>query len=98
MRLVAIADPNAKHRAAFDELCGQSNARYYDCGAQLLEREELDALVIASPNHAHARDALFALEKRLTKFMRGGWRRESKMSGGFLIEKCSHDFDILRWL
>jgi predicted dehydrogenase len=168
VQLVAIADPNEKHRAAFDELFGQGNARHYESGQELLQREELDALVIASPNHAHTRDALLAMEKRiplmlekpvavsleecaqlwrawnenerppvtvgfvlrdtpfyrrahallqdgvlgqllsldadenigppLTKFMRGGWRRESKMSGGFLIEKCSHDFDILRWL
>lgn len=27
-----------------------------------------------------------------------GWRRDSAVSGGFLVEKCCHDFDLLRAL
>ncbi len=27
-----------------------------------------------------------------------GWRRDSAVSGGFLVEKCCHDFDLLRSL
>lgn len=27
-----------------------------------------------------------------------GWRAWEKNSGGFMVEKCSHDFDLLRWI
>lgn len=27
-----------------------------------------------------------------------GWRRWDRLSGGFMVEKCCHDFDILNWL
>jgi predicted dehydrogenase len=62
VQLVAIADPNPQHSAAFAQkfasLTLNGAPHFYDFGAQLLEREsELDALVIGSPNHAHVADA-----------------------------------------
>jgi predicted dehydrogenase len=173
VQLVAIADPNPQHSAAFAQkfasLTLGEAPRFYDIGAQLLEREqELNALVIGSPNHAHVADACPAfgrgipilLEKpvaisvagcrelwqswqaakeppvtvgfvlRATPFyqrirdiaqsdalgqmlaldadenvgeattrqMRSGWRKKEAECGGFMIEKCAHDFDLLRWI
>ena len=31
-------------------------------------------------------------------FNRGDWRPSSKRSGGLLLEKCSHDMDIINWM
>lgn len=33
-----------------------------------------------------------------TRQMRDGWRAWEKNCGGFMVEKCSHDFDLLRWI
>jgi predicted dehydrogenase len=34
----------------------------------------------------------------LTNLFHKGWRRDDSLSGGFMVEKCCHDFDILNWL
>ncbi len=34
----------------------------------------------------------------LTGLFHKSWRRSDDLSGGFLLEKCCHDFDILNWL
>src|SRR5262249_51213527 len=34
----------------------------------------------------------------LTNLFHKGWRRDDKLAGGFMVEKCCHDFDILNWL
>jgi predicted dehydrogenase len=34
----------------------------------------------------------------LTGLFHKSWRRSDEESGGFLVEKCCHDFDILNWL
>lgn len=34
----------------------------------------------------------------LTGLFHKSWRRRDDLSGGFLVEKCCHDFDILNWL
>jgi predicted dehydrogenase len=31
-------------------------------------------------------------------FIMSDWRRFKKYSGGFLLEKCCHDFDLINWL
>lgn len=31
-------------------------------------------------------------------FIMGDWRRYTSLSGGHLLEKCCHDFDIVNWL
>lgn len=173
VQLVALADPNPRHRTAFYEkyasiLSDEGTPRYYDRGIDLLENEELDALVIGSPNNAHAADACPAFERKIptllekpvavsveecrqmwqswqaageppvtvgfvlrttpfydrirqlvqsgqlgqlltldadenigtgtTRQMRSGWRSWAQNCGGFMIEKCSHDFDLLRWI
>lgn len=50
--LVALADPDAGSRAAAQALAGEKVATYEDYGA-LLERDDIDVLVIATPNHTH---------------------------------------------
>jgi predicted dehydrogenase len=34
----------------------------------------------------------------LTNLFHKGWRRDDRLAGGFMVEKCCHDFDILNWL
>lgn len=176
VRVVALADPDEGHRGRFesffarDFFTDQPRPRRYERGADLLAAEELDALIIGSPNHAHAEDALLALPRRipillekpvavsldecrrlwagyvaadrppvtvgfvlryapfyarvkdlireaglgqllsidadeslgtaLTAYFFGGgsWRRWDHLTGGFIVEKCCHDLDILNWL
>lgn len=43
-------------------------------------------------------DADENLGTELTGLFHKGWRRRDDLSGGFLVEKCCHDFDILNWL
>lgn len=176
VRVVALADPNEGNCATFerffanDFFADRRRPRQYESGAELLAAEELDALIIGSPNHAHTTDALLALPRRipillekpvaisldecqrlwagyvaadrppvtvgfvlryapfytrvkellqeadlgqlltidadeslgtaLTAYFFGGgsWRRFDHLTGGFIVEKCCHDLDILNWL
>ena len=176
VRMVALADPSEANRARFEQffagefVAGEGRPRQYERGADLLAEEELDALIIGSPNHAHTDDALLAMPRRipillekpvaitldecrrlwqgyvaageppvtvgfvlryapfytrvkelireaelgqllavdadesigtgLTAFFygSGSWRRWDRLTGGFMVEKCCHDFDILNWL
>ncbi|WP_166354155.1 Gfo/Idh/MocA family protein [Phytoactinopolyspora limicola] len=34
----------------------------------------------------------------VTNALHSGWRKNDAMSGGFIVEKCCHDLDILNWL
>jgi predicted dehydrogenase len=43
-------------------------------------------------------DADENLGTNLTNLFHKGWRRDDVLSGGFMVEKCCHDFDILNWL
>jgi predicted dehydrogenase len=43
-------------------------------------------------------DADENLGTNLTGLFHKGWRREDRFSGGFMVEKCCHDLDILNWL
>jgi predicted dehydrogenase len=170
VRLTAIADPNEPNREAFERLfTGGRRAHQYSDADDMLANEDLDAVIIASPNkyHAHytqlaiAAGAHVLLEKpvatsitecrqvwraaraasreasimvgfvlrytpfysriqeivasgelgtilaidadenlgtELTGLFHKSWRRRDDLSGGFLVEKCCHDFDILNWL
>ncbi len=31
-------------------------------------------------------------------YMQGDWRRHTRLSGGFLLEKCCHDMDLANWM
>ena len=54
VRLVAIADPSADKRAAFAQMFATgSTPTGYDDGLDLLQSEQLDAVVVASPNYQH---------------------------------------------
>jgi predicted dehydrogenase len=176
VRVVALADPDEGACAKFerffanDFFADRHRPRQYESGAELLDAEELDALIIGSPNHAHTTDALLAMPRRipmllekpvaisldeckrlwagyvaadrppvavgfvlryapfyvkvkeliqeanlgqllsvdadeslgtaLTAYFFGGgsWRRFDNFTGGFIVEKCCHDLDILNWL
>lgn len=176
VRLTAIADPNESNRAAFERLFADGRpARQYSDADDLFAEEDLDAVIIASPNSYHARytelaiaagahvllekpvatsvdecrrvwqaarsagaggaggreasimvgfvlrytpfysriqeivasgelgtilaiDADENLGTGLTGLFHKSWRRRDDLSGGFLVEKCCHDFDILNWL
>ncbi|MFN8516420.1 MAG: Gfo/Idh/MocA family oxidoreductase [Thermomicrobiales bacterium] len=176
VRVVALADPDEGNCAKFerffanDFFADRHRPRQYESGAELLAAEELDALIIGSPNHAHTADALLAMPRRiplllekpvaisleeckqlwagfvaagrpqvtvgfvlryapfyvkvkellqeadlgqlltvdadeslgtaLTAYFFGGgsWRRFDHLTGGFIVEKCCHDLDILNWL
>jgi predicted dehydrogenase len=176
VRVVALADPDEGNCARFERFFAEDffadrhRPRQYESGAELLAAEELDALVIGSPNHAHTGDALLAMPRRipillekpvaisldeckrlwagylaadrppvtvgfvlryapfytkvkeliraadlgqlltidadeslgtaLTAYFFGGgsWRRWDRLTGGFIVEKCCHDLDILNWL
>lgn len=161
-RVTAIAEPDAEQKAHSLELLGEGACAYPDHRA-MLAAEELDALVIAAPNHRHLpilRDVLrteipvlcekplglsdaecaeiealqarrtaalwVAMEyrympavARLIEAVRAGtagdvrmltirehrfpfldkvgnWNRFNAQSGGTLVEKCCHFFDLMR--
>lgn len=60
VELVAGADPNEKSRAAF--LSDHPQAQTYIDYRDLLEREDLDAIAVASPDFLHEEHAVAALE------------------------------------
>src|SRR5690625_7828964 len=66
VRLVAIADPSADKRAAFAEMFAAEGAlpTGYEDGVELLENEQLDAGVGASPDYQHGRHAKGATSSR----------------------------------
>lgn len=170
VRLTAIADPNESNREAFERLFADGHrVRQYGDADDMFASEDLDAVIIASPNSSHAHYTQLAiaagahvlLEKPvatsvaecrqvwqaaraagreagimvgfvlrytpfysriqeivssgelgtilaidadenlgtgLTGLFHKSWRRRDAESGGFLVEKCCHDFDILNWL
>jgi predicted dehydrogenase len=170
IQLTAIGDPNKSNREAFERLFADGHrAHQYSNPDDMLASEDLDAVIIASPNkyHAHytrlaiATGAHVLLEKpvatsvtecrqvwqaaqmasseasiivgfvlrytpfysriqeivasgelgtvlaidadenlgtELTGLFHKSWRRQDELSGGFLVEKCCHDFDVLNWL
>ncbi|MGH2559884.1 MAG: Gfo/Idh/MocA family protein [Thermomicrobiales bacterium] len=65
VQVVAIADPDEANRASFAGLLNGHVPRQYAAGKELLETEELDALIIGSPNHVHVDDMLLALPRRI---------------------------------
>jgi len=158
---VAVADPHPASLEAARAAAG-SDIATYDAPAALLERDDLDAVVIASPNHTHhevldqiwGRDLHVLVEKPLCTtladcldvraravehpgivwvgleyryidavarlldevragtagrpwtlsirehrfpFLRkvGDWNRFTRNSGGTLVEKCCHFFDLM---
>jgi predicted dehydrogenase len=60
-RLVAAADPNAAARQRASRL---AHIPVYEHAAELLERDDIDAVVISAPNHLHAELAVAAAKAR----------------------------------
>lgn len=164
--LGAVADPSETNRRFFIERFGTRSTVEYADAEDLLRGPKLNAIIIASPNHCHARQLIAAfawnvpilMEKpvgisiaecreiwaaylasarpsvtvgfvlrytpfyrrvfeitgsgvlgqilqvdadellgavQTSVFFREGWRLSDTYSGGFLVEKCCHDFDVL---
>jgi predicted dehydrogenase len=164
VRVVAAADPHEPSRAAA-RLCADSGLELFADAREMLERTALDAVIVATPNHTHARvlDLLLGRELHLLiekplcttledcrrveaaaarhpgvvqvgmeyRYMPpvarlaeelargragrlrmlairehrfpflpkvGDWNRFARNTGGTLVEKCCHHFDLMRWL
>jgi myo-inositol 2-dehydrogenase/D-chiro-inositol 1-dehydrogenase len=162
-RVVAIADPDERSRGWGALCCGEDpDLEVYRDHREMLERADIDAVVVASPNHTHARvmadvfatDKHVLLEKPMcttledcrrvvegasshpgivwvameyrymapaARFLReiaagrvgelkmlairehrypflpkvGDWNRFNRNTGGTLVEKCCHFFDLM---
>lgn len=66
-RVVAVAEPAAVHRERLAHL--HPEIEFTDGGAALLERTDLDAVVVATPTESHHAFAAAALEKGLAVFV-----------------------------
>jgi len=60
--LVAICDPNAQNRNAFVEKTGLHVAKYEN-PEQLFDEQEIDAVVLTSPNHTHKHLTIAAAQR-----------------------------------
>lgn len=168
-RLGAVVDPSAENRRFFIERFGDSSTKEYDNEVEFFSGEPMDGVIIASPNHCHAKQLIAAfdwnvpilLEKpvcitlpecsavweayinsarplvavgfvlrytpfyqrvneivrsgvlgqilqvdgdellgaaQASVFFREGWRLQDRFTGGFFVEKCCHDVDVLSLL
>jgi len=65
-------------------------APFYQRLAELLQNKAVGQLL--------AVDADENLSQSITSGFYRAWRRDDQVSGGFMVEKCSHDFDIFHFL
>lgn len=64
--LAAIADPSAPHREAFaDRFAPAGGVQEYHDGVEMMRRQQLDAVVVASPNYQHVPYAVEAMSHSL---------------------------------
>jgi len=83
-QVVAVCDVDASHRAAakkqIDQAAGSSDCRAYGDFREVLARDDIDAVVVATPDHWHAYIAAMAVkagksvycEKPLTRLVHEG--------------------------
>ena len=67
VEIVALADPNPHNRVAFRQIAGVPHQaqEFDDWQVMYAVRDDLDAVVICSPNHVHAEQAVPFLERGL---------------------------------
>ena len=167
VELTAVADTDRRRRDIFCDLVDQVPV-HYDDGVEMLRRESLDAVIVATPNDQHVPSAVEAmsqslpllLEKPVATIVEGlaelwqaeqgrsashtvagfvlrytpfyeevrrivrsgrlgeilavqadenlgtgltmvqyqGWRQDIARSGGWMLEKCCHDLDVLAYV
>ena len=66
VEITALADPDAAHRQAATARAGLKDgyAAYDDWRDLLHQEQDLDGVVICSPNHLHAEHAIACFERR----------------------------------
>lgn len=70
IKLVALADPNPSNREKFQRLfSGGTFPQIYSSGEEMFTSEDLDAVVISSPNRFHVGDAKQALAAGATTLL-----------------------------
>ncbi|MEJ5230165.1 MAG: Gfo/Idh/MocA family oxidoreductase [Pseudothermotoga sp.] len=62
-RLIAISDSNEQRLNFFKEKLKDEKINFYADYTQLLERDDVDAVIVALPNYLHAKVAIDALRK-----------------------------------
>ncbi|MGC9797426.1 Gfo/Idh/MocA family oxidoreductase [Fervidobacterium riparium] len=62
-QLVGIADSNEQRLSLFKSLLKDERVHFYTEYHELLERDDVDAVIVALPNYLHARVTIEALEK-----------------------------------
>jgi len=62
-QLVAIADPSVQRLEYFKKKLEGQKVRFYEDYQQMLEKEEIDSVIVAVPNALHAKVSIAALEK-----------------------------------
>ena len=61
VNLVAIADPDSDHRDAANKQLGDGKADLYDDYQKILERDDINVLHIATPDHWHTKPLIEAM-------------------------------------
>ena len=61
VNLVAIADPDSKHRDIANKQLGDGKADLYDDYQKILERDDINVLHIATPDHWHTKPLIEAM-------------------------------------
>ena len=62
-QLVAMADPSVQRLEYFKKKLEGQKVRFYEDYQQMLEKEEIDSVIVAVPNALHAKVSIAALEK-----------------------------------
>ena len=67
--VTAIADPKQARRQAVCEAYPDVRFAFYEKGEDLIEKAEVDAVIIATPHYDHSRLAILAMEKGSGRYL-----------------------------